>query len=393
MKGYRVWAEIDLSLLRDNIYNLKKHLNGETKLMAVVKADAYGHGAVAISNFCINNGCDYLGVGDSTEALELRDSGVVAPILVLGAVIEEELPLLISNNIELAVHSKDLLTKIDEESKKQNKRASVHLKIDTGLHRFGISPQNCEGIVETISKYSNIRIKGIFSHFASAYRDIERTKEQLNTFMQTVTKTCKKYNLKDIMIHIANSGGAVALQNSQQNMIRSGGALYGLIGNNEFKQILSLKTQVTYLKKVYKNSLVGYDGTFKCEKDTLLAICPVGYNDGIPTCYANSFEAHINGQKSQFAGKVAMDYITLDVSNIRDITVGQEVVIYDRQHNNIFDVAKKYNLNRYEITCTLSKRVKRVYIEYENETIKRFIKSQKYYHPKKNGSRKTALTP
>lgn len=348
--------------------------------MAIVKSDAYGHGAVAISNFCVNNGCDYLGVGDSSEALELRDSGISAPILVLGAVIEEELPYLISNGVELGVHSKGLLQLINDEARKQDRRARVHLKVDTGLARFGVSVQSCEEVLQAILSFPCLKLAGVFSHFSSAYSDPETTREQIRIFTDITRRVARKYRLKDVLFHIANSGGAISYKNSVFDMVRSGGGLYGLTGNSELPQILALKTQIAYIKKIYKNSPVGYDGTYTCDRDTFIGICPVGYNDGIPTCYSNAFEAIIGGTKVKLLGKVAMDYVTFDITDVRNFHVGQEVTIYDRSpSNNIYALARKFNLNRYELTCKLSKRVKRTYFDYDRPLVKKLVESEGDY--------------
>ena len=377
MKKYRVWAEINLKQLGNNIkelhMKLRSHKKESPQILVVVKADAYGHGAVPIGKTSMENGASMLGVGDSTEAIELRQSGILDPILILGALIEEEIGWIISYDIIPTIHSMDLVSLLNEEAQRQNKQIKVHLKIDTGMSRLGATPKRALEIVRRIATLPNIELEGVSSHFSSSYNPENKdfTSQQTKLFNQTVQEIEKTLGRAVPLKHIANTGAIFLSPDSYHNLVRAGGVIYGIDPGTViktgviFKPIMTLKSQIAFIKIVPPGTPVGYNRTFVANKRTKIATIPVGYNDGYPYQLSNKGYALIRGQKVNIIGTVTMDYIMLDVTNIPDVKTGDDVVLIGQQSNKqitIEELARLISVSPYVITCGLGKRVRRVYL-------------------------------
>lgn len=374
MKKYRTWAEVDLKTVVENLDYIKSKVGPNVKTLVVVKADAYGHGAVAIGRTVLEHGASYLGVGDSTEAIELRQGGILAPILILGALIEEEISWIISYDIIPTVHSMDLLELLDTEAKRQSKKLKIHLKIDTGLTRLGASPERAVEIVKKIKTMSNLELEGICSHLSSSFNpdELEFTKKQVELFTNLLKKV--EYNGFQIPLkHIASTGATYTLKDSHFNMVRLGGALYGIDPGTiskagiKFNPVLSLKTQITFLKTVPAGTAVGYHRTHITNKRSKIATIPIGYNDGYPYQLSNKGHVLIQGKRAPIAGTITMDYITVDVTHIPGAKVGDEVVLIGQQGKEKItteDLARLAAISPYVITCGLGKRVRRMYVNH-----------------------------
>ncbi|MFH1228717.1 MAG: alanine racemase, partial [Planctomycetota bacterium] len=287
MKKYRVWAEINLKRLAGNVKELRSKLsNGNNKkcpqVLVVVKADAYGHGAVPVGKTVLENGALMLGVGDSTEAIELRQAGILEPILILGALIEEEIGWLISYDITPTIHSMDLVSLLNEEGKRQNKKVKVHLKVDTGMSRLGATPKRALEIGKRILSLPYIELEGISSHFSStAHPDNkEFSNRQINLFNQTVQELEKIIGKIVPFKHMANTGAIYAHPDSYNNLVRVGGLIYGVDPGSVtktggvFNPIMSLKSQITFIKIVPPGTSVGYNRSFVTAKRTKIATIP-----------------------------------------------------------------------------------------------------------------------
>ncbi|MFA5793547.1 MAG: alanine racemase [Candidatus Brocadiia bacterium] len=378
MKKYRVWAEINLKRLAGNVKELRSKLgNGSSKkgpqILVVVKADAYGHGAVPIGKTVLENGALMLGVGDSTEAIELRQAGILEPILVLGAIIEEEIGWLISYDITPTIHSMDLVSLLNEEGKRQNKKVKVHLKIDTGMSRLGATPKHALEISKRIISLPYVELEGISSHFSStAHSDNkEFSIQQIKLFNQTVQELEKIINKTVPFKHMANTGAIFSHPDSYNNLVRIGGMIYGVDpgtvakAGGVFHPIMSLKSQITFIKIVPPGTPVGYNRTYVTNKRTKIATIPVGYNDGYPYQLSNKGYVLVKGQKANIIGTVTMDYIMIDVTNIADVKAGDEVVLIGKQGDGQIsteELARLVSISPYVITCGLGKRVRRVYL-------------------------------
>ena len=374
MQKFRVWAEVDLDALAGNVRTIARHAGPDVSLLAVVKADAYGHGAAPCARVAMEAGCSMIGVGDSTEAIELREAGILAPILVLGAVIEEEIGWVVSYDITPTIHSIGMVARIGEEARRQGKRARVHLKIDTGMGRLGASPSRALEIAQRIVADPHLELQGLSTHFSSSYGTDENsqlaTREQVARF-NAVAAALARAGIRPPLQHLSNSGGLFSLPEIPGNMIRPGIALYGLdpgifrLNDVILKPILSLRTQIAFLKGVRAGTTIGYNQTHLTRSKTQIATLPVGYNDGYPYMLSNRACVLVRGQIAPVVGTVTMDYLTVDVGNIPGVQVGDEVVLVGRQGSHeikVTHLASLVGTIPLEITCGLGKRVRRVYV-------------------------------
>ncbi|HVR85858.1 MAG TPA: alanine racemase, partial [Planctomycetota bacterium] len=363
MRGYRVWAEIDLAALRHNIATVRRALEPRTRILAVAKADAYGHGALPVAWTALDAGCTMIGVGDSGEAVQLREGGITGPILILGAVVEEEIHKVVQYDISVTVHSSDLLPLLNQEAYRRNRRLRVHLKVDTGMSRLGASPMRTLDVARAVLACPNLVLEGVSTHLASAF-NADAVREQLDQFRSTVDELAVD-GIQPPILHAANSAGLFTCPESHFDMVRPGIALYGIdpgifgrLGIS-LKPVLSLKTQIAYLKGVAADVAIGYEGRYRTPRPTRIATCPVGYNDGYPYQLSGRGEAVLRGRRVPVVGSVTMDYIMLDVGDAPDAQVGDEVTLIGGGIR-VEDLARKAGTIPYELTCRLGRRVGRV---------------------------------
>lgn len=363
MKGYRVWAEIDLAALRHNVGVIRRALEPGARMLAVVKADAYGHGALPVAWTALQAGCEMVGVGDSTEALELREGGVAGPILILGAIVEDEIPRVVQHDISVTVHSADLLPLLDDEARRRGRRLRVHLKVDTGLARLGASPGKALDVARAVLDRPNLELEGLSTHFACASNP-EAVREQLDLF-KSVADDLSKDGIQPAILHAANSTAVFTCAESHLDMVRPGIALYGMDPGPfaklgvPLRPVLSLKTQIAYLKGVPEGVALGYDGRQTTSRATRIATCPAGYNDGLPWALSCKGEAVLRGRRVPIVGSVTMDYVLLDVGDVAEAAVGDEVTLIG-DGLRAEEVARRAGTIPYELTCGIGKRVGRL---------------------------------
>ncbi len=370
MKKPRIWAEINLEDLRHNLQAIKRHLAGRAKVMAVVKADAYGHGSVPVSIALWEFGVDMFGVGDSSEALELRGVGINTPIVILGGIVDEEIERVVKADITPTLHSVQVGQLVNAEARRQGKVLNVHVMIDTGMGRLGTSPRHALELIEALSKLENLRLEGICSHFSSSPFDRDFTRNQFAEFQQVVA-AAETAGYRIPIRHMANSAGCLLYEETALDMVRIGGALLGMdpagVYAEQFglRPILSFRSQIVFLKWIPKGSPVGYDRTFIAPRDTRVATTPVGYHDGYSYLLSNRGSVIIRGRRVPVIGGVTMDYTMLDVTDLPEVAVGDEIVLIGSQGNETIsavDVAQVIGTNPYEVTCLLGKRVRRIHI-------------------------------
>jgi len=373
MRGQRAWAEIDLSALANNIRVVRGHLPGaRTKILAVVKANAYGHGAVAVAMKALASGCHALGVGDSTEALELRESGITGPVLILGAIIEEEVARVVEYDVAVTVHSTDLLPLLEGEARRQHRVLRVHLKVDTGMGRLGASTKSAPEVARVILASPHLELEGLCTHLSSvASTDPSFTQEQLTRF-RAVLGELEADGVRPRLIHVANSVGLFTFPNAHYDMVRPGISLYGMDPGLFARlklpllPVLALKTRIAFLKGVVAGSTIGYDQSYTPSRDTKIATCPIGYADGYPHRLTNRGTVLVRGRRCPVVGKVMMDYILVDVGELSEVGVGDEVTLIGRdgiEEVRVEELAREVGTLPYEITCRLGERVKRIYVE------------------------------
>lgn len=369
-KYYRdTWVEVDLEAITHNVKMFRQHLPKQTKIMAVVKADGYGHGAVPVALEALAAGAGYLGVAILDEALELRQAGIHAPILVLGYTSPRYVEIALLHRITLTVFDLEVIAALDEITKRHQIQAKIHLKVDTGMGRIGVRTEE-EFLTLASAAYRSpfIEVEGVFTHFSSAdEKDPSYTEEQHHTFIRVIQKSPQLIPI----IHCSNSAAGIMFPSWGYNMLRLGISLYGQYPSFytkgkgiELQAAFTLKTRVAYLKNVPKDTAISYGATYRTTKEARIASIPIGYADGFSRTLSNRGKALVQGVEVPIVGRICMDQCMLDVSLSPNCSVGDEVVLIGQQGDatiTVDDVATWLGTINYEVTCMISKRVPRVY--------------------------------
>ncbi len=373
-KSHRpTWAEIDMDAIKHNFVIIRDKCPEQCQLMGVVKADAYGHGAVTISQELLRLGVEYLAVSNIDEAIELRSSGISSPILLLGPVESTEFGKLIEFNIYPTVVSMEYARELSDAYRYRGIYPKVHIKIDTGMGRLGIPVDKAVLEIEQISKMEGIIVDGIYSHFPSADSDMEFSKQQIDKFLELISEL-KRLEIKIRHYHMANSAAIFSLPESLQapfSMVRTGLALYGYSStkNPLLKNSMSLKTKIIVINRMKNGDTISYLRTYKIQKETeYIAVLPIGYADGIPTLYSNKGKVFINDAYYPVVGRICMDYMMISLGdNPKGIKVGDEATIFGSEKISVELFAKYCMKIPYEVTCDISKRVPRIYLRKEDK--------------------------
>ncbi len=361
-----VRAEIDLDAIRHNFTQIRRRINPASKLCAVVKANAYGHGAVEVSKVAVECGADFLAVATVDEGLELRRENFSLPILILGLVPHSSAEIIVEKNLTAAVADFSLAEKISAAAVKFDTPAKVHLKIETGMGRIGIAPSEAVELAKKISRLPNVELEGIFSHFADADNlDRTFTNRQIKIFSDVAKKIRAVVNVK--IFHIAESAAALDIPEAHFDMVRSGIINYGLYPSADVRRTIELKpamklvAKIVFLKKISAGTSIGYGRDFVTKRDSLIATLPLGYADGYIRAYKN-FHAEVRGKLAPLAGRVCMDQTMLDVTDVDGVKIGDEVILFGSDLISIDEAARHLQTINYEVTCLVSERVPRVFL-------------------------------
>lgn len=367
----RITALIDLDAIISNIINEKKKIGTDIKMCAVIKTDAYGHGAVPVAN-SLKHLCEYFAVATVSEGLELRENNITNNILILGYIFPDEIETALKNNLELTVFDFETALEISNHALKLNKKAVIQLKIDTGMGRIGFQPtDNSLSDIERISKLEGIYIKGIFTHFSKAdEKDKTFFNIQKDKFLNFILKA-ENLGINFELKHMCNSAAINDFDGDMLDMVRSGIITYGLLPSTELiknkiklSPALNLSSSISFIKRVDKDFPVSYGATFTTKKETLIATVPVGYGDGYPRSLSNKGYVLINGQKANIIGRICMDQFMVDVSDIKNIKRGDKVTLIGKDKNEeitaelLGELSGRFN---YELCCNINKRVPRYY--------------------------------
>ena len=370
---HRLLAEIDLDAIGNNIREIRKRIKAETKLMAVVKADAYGHGAEEVSKVCLYNGADQLAVATCDEGVQIRQWSIQVPVLILGNTVEGQLETVINYSLTQAVFRYETAKLMSDIAVKLGKTALVHIKIDTGMSRIGFMPTD-ESIdeIEKIFRLPNLKVTGIFTQFATAdEKDKTFTRVQYKKF-RYVTDRLNEMGYTGFIRHCANSGAILDMPELQLDMVRAGIIIYGMYPSDQvthtvnLKPTMSLKSQISYVKDLEKNVSVGYGRTYFTTHKTKVATIPIGYADGYSRAFSNKSRVIVKGKYAPVIGNVCMDQMMIDVSHIPDAEAGDSVIIMGSDGKNTVsaeELAEIAGTINYEIVCNVGKRVPRVYIK------------------------------
>ena len=368
-------AEISLINLRNNLSIVKSFVHNDVKIMAMVKANAYGHGLYEISSELLKQGVEYLGVAFLEEGVYLRKCGIIAPIVVLGAINTDQISEFIKHDIEITSSSIDKSAAIAAVAKNMGKEAKVHLKIDTGMERIGVHWYHAEQFIEKSYEYGSITIKGICSHFAKAETDSEFTIQQLKRF-ESVLNVMEKKRLLPELVHIANSAGIMNYKNSYYTMVRPGIMLYGYnpngylpdaeFGGRKLKPVMTLKTKVAYFKVVPAQTGISYNHTYTTHKQARILTLPIGYGDGYFRQLSNKGEVIIRGKKYPVVGTICMDQCMVEIGMDGSAYNGDDVLLFGEMDSDsipLESLCDKIGTITYEFLCGISSRVPRVYLE------------------------------
>jgi alanine racemase len=365
----RIWAEIDLARIAANYHLLKGHANG-SGIMAVLKADAYGHGAVPIARRLVEEGAAMIGVGDSSEAFELREAGIVGPILVLGAIVPGEAEKLVAYDIATCIHSFSRAAQLSETAGAQGRTAKVHLMVDTGMGRLGVMPARAPELAREIASLDHLELRGVATHYASAASPVPiQLEQQYNTFAEVVSGI-RDLDVDPGIVHASNTACLYSPLREHFSMVRIGIGILGINPGNlddndrQLKPALSLRTQIIFMKDFPAGAPIGYHRTWVTRRPTRIATLPIGYNDGLSWQLSNRAQVLIRGQRAPIVGAISMDYTTVDVGHVKDASVGDTVTMIGTDGDDeirVEDIAAAARTIPYEVTCRLSKRVVRQY--------------------------------
>jgi alanine racemase len=385
----RTWAEVSLGALGQNFHAIQRHVGAGVTICAVVKADGYGHGAVECARALESEGAEWLGVTDAAEGLALRGAGVTARILLMTGIWKGEEDGIVAQNLTPTIWEPWHIELLERAARKRQSdlplhRLPVHLKIDTGMNRLGASQEALPRLCEMLAACKHLTLEGVSTHFASAeVLDAEDAVRQMKCFEEGLA-VLRNYGLRPPLIHMGNSAAMSARPETWKTMVRPGIALYGYslaftrggepaaVAELPLRPVLSWKTRVLTVKEVAAGQAVGYMGTFVTKARSRIAVLPVGYADGYPRLLSNRARVIVGGEYAPVVGRVSMDLTIVDVSQIRDVAVGDEVVLIGKDDSegagegsgksvDAVELARWCESVPYEILCGLSQRVPRVY--------------------------------
>ncbi|MCC8016202.1 MAG: alanine racemase [Clostridiales bacterium] len=378
---FRTEAAVDLDAVEYNYNQIRKKLPENVMLLGVIKADAYGHGAVKFAEF-LKDKCDFFGVACIEEAMELINAGIKTPILILGRVFPEDFNAAVQNNIRVPIFTYSDAKKLSEEAIKQNKTALFHFCVDTGMSRIGFqADEKSADICKKITALPNIESEGIFSHFATAdEKDLTKTYLQKEKFINFIS-LLESRNINVPIKHIDNSAGIMNFD-SHFDMCRMGIITYGLYPSSEIekslldiKPVMSWRTKISYIKKLEAGREISYGGTYKTTETRKIATIPVGYADGYPRCLSNKGKVIINGEFAPIVGRICMDQFMVDITEIESAEEGTEVTLIGKNGGltiSMEEMADSAHSFNYELVCRISRRVTRTYykngklVDYKN---------------------------
>lgn len=364
------YAEVDLSAIRDNIAAIRKRVGPRVMIAPAVKANGYGHGAAQTSTACLNGGANVLCVACVEEGIELREAGFDVPIIILGCTVPSAAPDAVHYKLTATVCETELAKALSEAAVHQGLQAKAHIKIDTGMGRIGIRPEECVDFTQRIAGLPGLCVEGLFTHFPSSDEaDRAYTIAQIERF-KSIVDNVRHSGVSVPVVHASNSGGILAFPEADFDAVRPGIMTYGFHPSNEvvrsipIREALTLKTRIVFLKSAAPGATISYGRTFTINRPSMIATLPIGYADGYSRFLSNKGEAAVHGVRVPVVGRVCMDQILLDVTDVPGVAVGDEVILYGGGYDylSVANVANKIGTISYEVLCNISQRVPRVYL-------------------------------
>lgn len=366
------WVEVHTSALRANFRALRRYVSPSTQVLAVVKADGYGHGLIPVSEVAVQEGAAMLGVSSIEEGLALREAGIRIPILILGSLFPfDHFDVLFEKKLTPTVSSLEAADALDALARRRQERLPVHLKIDSGFGRIGVSSANALEFILQVAQRPGLELQGLYTHFASSDTDPEYTRAQASAF-QSVVGPAQEKGIRPPWIHLANSSAILRYPETHGSMVRPGLAFYGIppyAGASRdiaLGPALSWKTRVIFLKRVKEGSSISYGRSWVARRETRVATLAVGYADGIPRLLSNRGHVLLGGQRAPIIGRVTMDMLMVDATDVTPCHVGDEAVLVGSQGSErigVEEIAEASETNAYEILCRIATRVPRIYLD------------------------------
>lgn len=365
--GHPTWAEINLSAIHANIRNARSLLAPSTRYCAVVKADGYGHGALAVAREALALGADYLAVAFLPEAIALRDSGITAPVLILGFTPPALAVLVAANNLTQTIYTREQAEALSMAGEAAGRKVKVHIKIDTGMNRLGIPPEDAGAFALRVAPLPGLALEGMFTHFATAdSKDKTMTRRQFALFLKA-REAVREQGVRIPLHHCANSAAILDLPDMHLDMVRAGIIQYGLRPSGEtgepfaLRPAMRLKTRVAMVRTVPAGVPVSYGAAFLTSQATTIATLPLGYADGYSRLLSGKTRVAVSGQRAPVIGRICMDQCMADVTGIPDVREGTEVTLFGADGITADDLASSLGTISYEIVCMVGKRVPRIY--------------------------------
>ncbi len=371
--GRPTWAEIDLEALAHNYRLIRTHVGEDVSILAAVKANAYGHGAIECGRRLEREGVDWFGVALPEEGVELRNAGVTTPVLCLGGFWQGQESTCLQQKLTPVVYRLDMIESLDRAAREAGLTADIHVKIDTGMGRLGVRADDVPEFCAALKRFRNVRVAGLMTHLAAADDESKQTftNEQLAQFDEAVT-AFRDRGFDPALIHVANSAATFARSRNGENLVRPGGALYGFtrdvlpanIESPPLRPVMSLHSRIMLLKKVPAGEKLGYGTTFETKRESLIATLPIGYDDGYARALSNRGRVIIRGQFAPVVGRVSMDLTIIDVTDVAGVQLDDHVTLLGSDGSRRItaeEIGASAGTISYEITCGISSRVPRVY--------------------------------
>ncbi|MCA1579563.1 MAG: alanine racemase [Acidobacteria bacterium] len=371
------WAEIDLNQLAANFKQVRQRVGTTARIMAVVKANAYGHGAVECARRFAAEGADWFGVALPEEAIQLRNAGITQPVLCLAGFWPGQAAACIQHRLTPVIYRVDMLDAVNQAAMEAGVIADVHVKVDTGMGRLGVRFDQLSDFVGALERFPNVRVDGLMTHLAAAddANCKPLTLDQMHRFDEAVS-VFREHGYRPTHLHLANSAGIYGHRESWGNMVRPGGVLYGLwrdvlppsISNPQLSPVMSLYTRIIMLKWVPSGETIGYGCTFEASRRSLIATLPIGYHDGYMRGFSNRAHVIVRGVYAPVVGRVSMDLTLIDVTDVPGVQLHDEVTLlgWDRRNPDLRiraeDLARISGTLSYEVTCGVGDRVPRIYV-------------------------------
>ena len=369
---FPTWVEVDLDRFRRNLGAIRSAIGERRRILLVVKADAYGHGAVEIAHHAVRAGVNMLGVATLHEGIELRSSGISAPIVILSPTLLGEVDEILEHQLTPSVTSVEFADRLSARCVAQQILARFHVEVDTGMGRTGVSDSEAVEFITRVAHLPNLKLEGVYTHFPDADSgDSTGTEEQVRKF-ETILRALALRNIDVTVRHAANSAGLLSVPDSFLDMVRPGILAYGFYPTRavprsvEVEGILSFKTRVVQLRDLPPGRNVSYGRTYTTKRWTRIGVLPVGYGHGYPWQLSNRGQVLIRGQRAPIVGRVTMDLTMVDATEIEDVSLGDEVVLWGEQREarlGLDEVAQWAQTIPYDLLCSMGKRVVRVYVE------------------------------